>query len=124
MSNCVPILACLGGSGVYFTGRAIGWGHGTHAGWTSADTSCHGEWRAKGSLGFGEATLVCDNGLSGKAFFTYQHSETGTASGLGQLSNGETFHVWSGTNVDQFLINRYGDVDAAALCQNFSKPGS
>ncbi|MES0825680.1 hypothetical protein [Ruegeria sp. SCP11] len=123
-SNCAPILACLGSSGVYFTGRAVGWGQGTHAGRTSADFSCHGEWRAQGSLGFGEATLECDNGLTGNAFFTYQHAETGTASGIGLLSNGEAFQVWSGANVDQFLINRYGDVDAGALCQSFAKPGT
>lgn len=56
--------------------------------------------------------------------FTYQHPQTGTASGLGKLSNGESFRVWSGANVDQFLINKYGDVDAGALCQSFSKPGA
>lgn len=122
-SNCAPILACLGDSGIYFTGRAIGWGSGTHAGRTSADFGCHGEWTANGSFGFGEATLECDNGLTGRAFFTYQHPETGTASGLGMLSNGESFHVWSGTNVDQFLVNKYGDIDTSALCQSFAKPG-
>ncbi|WP_170326278.1 hypothetical protein [Ruegeria arenilitoris] len=123
-ANCVPILACLGDSGIYFTGRAIGWSKGTYAGRTSAEFSCHGEWRAQGRLGFGEATLECDNGLTGSAFFTYQHPETGTASGLGRLSNGDTFHVWSGANVDQFLITRYGDVDAGALCRTFAKPGT
>ncbi|WP_299643752.1 hypothetical protein [uncultured Ruegeria sp.] len=124
LSNCVPILACLGDSGIFFTGRAIGWGKGTHAGQTSANFGCHGQWRAQGSFGFGEATLECDNGLTGKAFFTYQHPETGTASGIGRLSTGEIFHVWSGNNVDQFLINKYGEVDAGALCQNFTAPGT
>ncbi len=47
---------------------------------------------------------------------------TGTATGLGALSNGEPFRVWTGFNVDQFLLNEYGDIDASEMCKAASKP--
>ncbi|WP_420585694.1 hypothetical protein [Ruegeria sp.] len=121
-ANCVPILACLGQDGVYFTGRAVGWNSGTFAGQSSAAFACFGEWLSQGSFGLGEAKITCDNALTGRAFFTYQHPETGTATGLGFLSNGEPFRVWTGFNVEQFLLNEYGDINTADMCKAASKP--
>ncbi|MCV3270121.1 hypothetical protein [Roseobacter sinensis] len=114
--NCVPLIACIGGEGNYFTGRAMGWNEGTFAGDTQAGPSCSGAWTSQNSLGLGQAVFECDNGTSGVAFFTYQDSLTGTATGQGLMSDGSRLRVWSGRNIRQFIANKSGDVDAALTC--------
>lgn len=123
-ASCAPLVACLGGTGIYFTGRAIGWNTGTHAWRSSAGFSCYGEWSVTGSLGLGEATIECDNGLTGAAYFFSRDPQTGTGIGLGRLSSGQEFHLWTGHNVKQFLLNQYGDLNPAKLCSGLSKPVS
>ncbi|WP_406646321.1 hypothetical protein QEZ52_19490 [Aliisedimentitalea scapharcae] len=119
---CSPLVACLGQTGIYFTGRAMGWNSGVFAGDTNAGFTCFGQWRLNGFLGLGEATIECDNALTGIVYFTSHDPETGTASGLGRLSNGETIHMWSGHNIRQFLRNESEEVNPRLLCNDVEVP--
>jgi hypothetical protein len=120
--SCTPLVACLPEANIYFTGRALGWNEGTFAGNTSADFSCTGTWRGQNMFGLGQAIFECDNGLTGAAYFTYQDVETGTATGSGVMSNGMNLQVWSGRNIQQFLVNETGDVDAPLMCGDVQVP--
>ncbi len=122
--SCSPLVACLGGTGIYFTGRAIGWDTGTFAGDTNGGFSCVGQWQARTALGVGRAAFNCDNGRHGIAFFTSQDNATGTASGFGALDDGSPLRVWSGHNIRQFLINKTGDVDTRLKCGDMDIPVS
>jgi hypothetical protein len=121
-ATCAPLIACMGETGIYFTGRAIGWNSGTFAGETNAGFACFGEWTFKGFLGLGEAVIECDNGLTGVIYFTSQDAETGTAIGIGRLSNNATVQMWSGHNIRQFLKNESGEVEPRLMCADVEVP--
>lgn len=114
--NCVPVVGCLGGTGVYFTGRAFGWGSGGIAIETSHQLTCHGTWTSRGPMGFGQAEFACDDGRTGAGLYTSQDGATGTATGFGKLSDGKHLRVWSGHNIDQFMTNQNGDVNTGLEC--------
>jgi hypothetical protein len=59
--------------------------------------------------------IECDKGLTGIAIFTYHDSQTGTATGLGLMSDGRTVRMCSGRNIRQFPINESGDVSARLM---------
>ena len=122
LSSCSPLIACIPEAGIYFTGRALGWGDGTFAGETNAGFGCTGSWMTRNFLGLGQAVFECDNDLTGAAYFTYQDNATGTVTGSGAMSNGLSVQVWSGHNVRQFLINEQGDVDAQLICGDLPVP--
>ena len=121
-ATCAPLIACMGETGIYFTGRAIGWNSGTFAGETNAGFACFGEWTFKGLLGLGEAVIECDNGLTGVIYFTAQDAETGTAIGIGRLSNDTKVQMWSGHNIRQFLKNESGEVEPRLMCADVEVP--
>lgn len=121
-ANCVPMVGCVGEEGGYFTGRAIGWSEGTLAVQSSAGAFCSGEWVARNALGVGQAKFVCDDGATGVVFFTYQHPETGTAVGLGTMSDGAKVQVWSGNNIRQFLADQSGDLNSDLTCGDVLVP--
>lgn len=121
-ATCAPLIACMGETGIYFTGRAIGWNSGTFAGETNAGFACFGEWTFKGFLGLGEAVIECDNGLTGVIYFTAQDAETGTAIGIGRLSNDTKVQMWSGHNIRQFLKNESGEVEPRLMCADVEVP--
>ena len=120
--SCAPIVGCLGGTGEYFTGRAIGWGAGIFAIDTSEQLSCHGTWTSQGTLGFGQAEFTCDDGRTGTALYTAQDSATGTGTGFGKLNDGTSMRVWTGHNIAQFMINQSGDVDTGLECHGVPVP--
>ncbi len=120
--SCTPIVGCLGGTGVYFTGRAIGWDTGTFAIETSDQLLCNGTWKTQGTLGFGQAEFSCDDGRGGTALYTSQDSATGTTTGFGKLSDGTGMRVWTGHNIAQFMINQSGDVDTGLECHGVAVP--
>jgi hypothetical protein len=123
-SACSPVIACFEATGVYFVGRAIGWNRGTLAGTTSAGATCTGEWVSRNMLGVGQASFACDDGTSGTAFFTYQDSLTGTATGHGLSTPMGRLWVWSGNNIRQFLIDQTGEVDPQLFCGDVPIPMS
>ncbi|MEM1066183.1 MAG: hypothetical protein AAGJ74_11840 [Pseudomonadota bacterium] len=113
---CSPVVGCLERSGTYFTGRAIGWDEGTFAARSSSGAICTGEWVTRNAMGLGEAIFTCDDGTSGIAFFTYQDSYTGTATGQGMTDDLQRIRIWSGHNIKQFLRNQTGEVDPQLMC--------
>jgi hypothetical protein len=119
---CSPIVACFESYGVYFTGRAIGWNEGTLAGKTSDGAVCTGNWMSRNALGLGQATFACDDGTMGTAFFTYQDSLTGTATGHGLTDRLGRVRVWSGHNIRQFVINETGAIDPLLMCGDHAIP--
>lgn len=123
-SACSPVIACFEATGVHFIGRAIGWDRGTLAGTTSAGATCTGAWVSRNMLGVGQATFACDDGTSGTAFFTYQDSLTGTATGHGLSTPLGRLRVWSGHNIRQFLIAGTGEVDPQLICGEVAIPVS
>ena len=121
-SNCTPLVACIPEEGVFLTGRAFGWSEGSLAGVTNAGYACTGYWTADGPFGAGKVELSCENGQTGIVLFTYQDAPTGTTTGFGKMSNGHGIQGWSGHNIQQFLINESGDIDAKLLCSGFVVP--
>ena len=122
MDSCVPIVACLIGEDVYFVGQALGWNSGTFAGRTNAGFSCYGTWTARNIANVGQAELECDNGRTGGALFVSQDNMTGTATGHGTMSNGTGLQMWSGRNIQQFIINQTGNVNARLMCGEVEIP--
>lgn len=120
--NCVPIVGCLGDEGDHFVGRAIGWDNGTFEGLSRSMLTCFGEWTTSNALGLGQANIYCDEGLKGVAYFAYQDVVTGTATGQGVLSDGSRLRMWSGHNIQQFIQNQTGDVDARLMCGEVPVP--
>lgn len=120
--NCTPLVACFGTSGLYFTGRAIGWNDGTFAGDTNAGFACIGQWMARNALGLGQAVFECDNGRHGVVYFTYRDNQTGTATGGGFLDDARAVRMWSGHNIHQFIINDSGDINARLMCGDTEVP--
>lgn len=102
-SNCVRVLACLGGDGLWFDGQAHGWDTGIVLGHLNTGTPCTGTWSANGPLGTGFSRLTCENGLSADVIYYSQHNETGTVIGHGMDSTGRALRVWTGLNVLEFL---------------------
>lgn len=122
IENCVPVVGCLGGTGVYFTGRAFGWVSGAIAIETSQQLTCHGTWTSRGPMGFGQSDFTCDDGRTGVGLYTYQDGATGTATGFGKLSDGTPLQVWSGHNIEQFMVNQSGDVNTGLECYGVPVP--
>lgn len=120
--SCAPIVGCLGGTGVYFTGRAFGWNSGSLAIETSNQVSCHGTWTSRGVMGFGQAEFICDDGRTGVGLYTAQDAQTGTATGFGKMNDGTTLRVWTGHNIAQFMVNETGDVNTGLECYGVPVP--
>ena len=120
--TCVPFAGCIGDQGEYFTGRALGWDKGPLSVRSSTGTLCTGDWIVRPASGSGRASIVCDDGTKGTAEFTYQHPETGTAVGEGQMSDGRSLKVWSGRNIQQFLAATSGTADSKLSCGGVMVP--
>lgn len=114
--NCNRVVACVGDDGLWFNGRAFGRGSGAFSGLLSDGTACHGTWTARNFLGLGQADVTCADGQRGRVFYTYQDEFTGTALGQGQMTDGRTIRMWSGTNVLGFLKGQTGAPVATLPC--------
>ncbi len=116
-NSCTPLVACVGETGVYFTGRAFGWGEsGTLSGTTNAGYKCKGTWMHRNFFGAGQANLTCSNGLQAVVFYTSVDPETGTVVGHGYTNDRQKISAWSGHKIRQFIVNSAGDVDAKLMC--------
>ena len=115
-SSCSPIVACMPGEGVYLVGRAIGWNEGTLEGVTNTGTTCTGSWHIGQTLRLGHAEFACDDGVSGRLVYYYQHTETGTARGTGMVSGFGRIRAWSGHNIRDFLDSTGARVDGELMC--------
>ncbi len=120
--NCTPIVGCLGEAGDYFVGRAIGWDTGTFEGVSRSQLTCFGDWTASNAFGLGQANIHCDDGMTGIAYFIYQDGVTGTTKGQGLLDDGRRLRMWSGHNIQQFIQNQSGDLDARLMCGDLPVP--
>ncbi|MBM9593618.1 hypothetical protein [Roseitranquillus sediminis] len=85
--NCSRVLACVGDDGLWFDGRAIGWGHGTVAGELSDGTLCTGEWAYQSAI-TSRTYISCDNGMEAVVIAVSQDPPTATSIGEGQTSDG------------------------------------
>lgn len=101
--NCVPVLACVGDQGLFFEGRAFGWGEGRVSGFISDDTFCEGTWAANGPSEPGTSALNCTDGTDIDVLYYTQDNATGTVVGEGEDSRGREILAWTGENVKQFL---------------------
>ncbi|SOC09901.1 hypothetical protein SAMN05877809_10527 [Rhodobacter sp. JA431] len=106
--SCSRVLACVGESGLWFAGRAIGRGTGVLRGALSNGVTCGGTWTESNWFGAGQADVTCSNGETGRVYFTYQDRWTGTATGNGSMSGGNRIEIWSGNRVPEFLQNTTG----------------
>lgn len=114
--NCVPILACMAGDGVYISGHAIGWNEGTIGGTTNTGVSCLGTWTSRGILGTGMVQFQCEDGVSGTVIFYYQDSLTGTTTGRGLTSDMGRVTGWSGHHLRDYFDAETGEIDATPFC--------
>ena len=106
--NCVRVLACIGDEGRWFAGRASGRGKGELEGADSNGLRCRGEWTSRNWFGAGQARVECSDGSAGTVIYTYQDEYTGTATGSGRMSTGQTIQSWSGNHVPEFLTRETG----------------
>jgi hypothetical protein len=114
--NCNRVVACVGGDGLWFNGRAFGRGDGTFSGALSDGTTCEGTWMSRNMLGLGQADVVCADGTKGRVYYTYQDEYTGTAVGNGLMSDGREIRIWSGNNVLAYLKGQTGEAVATLPC--------
>lgn len=117
-SSCSRVLACVGDQGHWFHGRAFGRGHGKVTGRMNDGATCHGEWKQKGFLGFGQASVDCTDGTKVQVLYTYQDHWTGTATGRGQTNKGDLVEVRSGQNVLEYLDQKTGLKRRALPCES------
>jgi len=115
-SDCVRVVACVGEEGLWFNGRAFGRGAGDFSGALSDGTACTGTWMSRNFLGLGQADVACENGMTGRVYYTYQDSYTGTALGQGLANDGRRIRIWSGTNVLAYLRGQTGEPVATLPC--------
>ncbi|WP_099248403.1 hypothetical protein [Pelagimonas phthalicica] len=101
--NCVRVLACVGASGLYFDGRALGWDQGKVIGALSNGTRCVGTWKSGGFMGTGTSTLSCQDGTQAQVLYYTQDNDTGTVTGRGSDNHARAVIAWSGQNVLEFL---------------------
>jgi hypothetical protein len=120
--NCAPLVACVEATGVYFMGRAVGHNAGTLAGELSNGAFCTGEWVSRNWLGTGQADFTCDDGQWGRAYFTYLHMPTGTATGRGLTNRGQSLRVWAGHEIRAFLRAETGAPDPKLFCNTQEIP--
>jgi len=120
--SCTPLVACLEKTGVYFMGRAVGFNSGTLAGELSNGAFCTGEWVSRNLLGTGQADFTCDDGQWGRAYFTYLHMPTGTATGRGLTAQGHSVRVWAGHEIRAFLREETGEPDPKLFCDTQEIP--
>ncbi|MEJ6397414.1 hypothetical protein [Yoonia sp. 208BN28-4] len=115
-SSCNRVVACVGDQGRWFNGRAFGRGSGTFAGVMNDGVTCSGTWKSRNILGMGQADVICDDGMEGRVFYTYQDEQTGTAVGSGITRDGQAIDIWSGNNVLAYLRAQTGEPVAALPC--------
>jgi hypothetical protein len=100
---CVRVLACVGGDGLWFDGRAYGAREGRIEGQMSDGTICGGSWTVRNFMGIGRSDLNCDDGREARVYYTYRDRRTGTATGSGRSNFGESIKVWAGEEVLAYL---------------------
>ena len=120
--SCSPLLACVGNSGEYFAGRALGRDEGTLAGVTNFGSICTGTWVSRNFLGTGQADFECDNGHWGKVIFHYRDDVSGTVKGFGFTNHGVSIRAWSGHYIQDFLDEKSGQVDNKLMCGEVEIP--
>lgn len=120
--SCTPLIGCVEAYGLYFVGRAVGFDDGTLAGELSNGATCTGEWTSRNFLGVGQADFTCDDGQWGRAYFTYLHGPTGTATGRGMTAQGSQVRVWSGHEIRAFLRAETGELDPKLFCAEAEIP--
>lgn len=122
---CAPVVGCFDDSrNVTFIGRATGTGaaDGPILGRTNEGVICEGHWVSDRELGFGRATFSCEDGRKGHATYTSVDPPTGTTFGSGLTEDGVQIRVWSGRAIDQFVMNKDGDLDMRLMCSGIPIP--
>ena len=123
-SNCVRILARIGEQGRWFHGRAFGRGTGTLAGVMNDGVTCAGDWVSRNAFGTGQASVVCDDGLSVTVIYFYQDEYTGTAIGQGISNREDAVQSWSGEHVLDYFRGGVPSAEAVMKCGSFDIPMS
>ena len=124
VDSCALIVACIEETSDYFIGKAFGFESGRLGGELQDGTLCTGDWVARNSLGLGTVNIDCDNGVSADVIFTYQHRQTGTATGFGKTSDGRFVKVWAGKHIMKFLSMTTDQVDPKLICGSVEIPMS
>ena len=123
-TSCSRVFACMGQSGRWFEGRAIGRGEGKLDGKTSDDAACTGSWTNANSLGVPQADFACDDGSKGSVFYYHQDEYTGTAIGRGLTEDGQAVEAWSGENVAEYFRRGSPTSEALMHCGDSAIPNS
>ncbi len=107
--SCSPVFACFEKDGGFFKGRAVGRGSGSVTGQLDSGEKCSGNWSQEGLFGLPSAVVNCPKRGSAIVFFSYQDSYTGTTTGKGRISDGDTVTMMSGHNVPDYLMRTTGN---------------
>lgn len=123
-TSCSRIFACIGQSGLWFQGRAIGRGEGDLDGRLSDGTACTGTWTNANALGQPQADFSCENNTKGTVYYYHQDEYSGTALGRGLTEDGQSVEVWSGEHVTDFFRRNSPTSEALMHCGDKDIPVS
>lgn len=121
--NCVRVLACFGEEGLWFHGRAYGWGEGQVVGIRSDGIGCAGTWTSRNVFGVGQADVICEDEDGASVIYSVQDDATGTVIGHGRTLSGAPVKAWSGLYVLDYL-KKDGTPDGTLPCGNVQIPMS
>jgi len=118
--SCVPVGGCVGSDGIVFGGQAIGWGRGTFIVHTNTGRVCKGTWQTEPPPSkTGTAQFLCDDQISGQVSFTRFE---GPATGPELMERGNSFALWVGDQLRQFVNSETGAIDMRLMCGDAPVP--
>lgn len=101
---CVPFVGCAVDGATFYVGRTFGREAGPLEATAHDGTVCRGTWK-RTTLGAGQATFTCSDGVSGRARYTYFHRQSGTATGRGRTKAGDRLRFWAGHRVQEYVLS-------------------
>ena len=112
---CVPFVGCFESGDGFFHGMSFGKREGPIFAVSEQGVRCEGRWW-RNALGAGKARFTCEDGVSGRATYTYFHKSSGTAKGRGRTNSGERLRFWAGHRYLAYVLADKNETAAMTTC--------
>lgn len=112
---CVPFVGCIEDGRGFFHGYSFGRKKGPLTAFTENGATCEGRWW-RNAIGVGKAEFSCENGLSGRASYTYFEPSSGTAFGKGRTNKGDRVRFWAGHRLLPHVLSDQKETDDILAC--------
>lgn len=93
--HCAPIVGCIAGSDIVFTGRANGYFKGQIAGKLSTGSTCFGTWAANATQSGGSGHAACDDTTEFTVRFHSYNRDKWVLVGKGETKVNQTIYAIS-----------------------------